>query len=76
MELREKQTQEKQTHDFVQARFIQWSFNIEAAPWQGGIFERLLQSTKRILRKSLRKEALTHDKLSTLLFIHVRSRRM
>jgi len=57
----------KLTQDYVHSRFIQWSFNTEAAPWQGGIFERLVQSTKRILRKCLRKEVLTHDELSTLL---------
>ena len=49
------------------SRFIRWLFNIEAAPWQGGLFERLIQSTKRILRKSLRKEILTYNELLTLL---------
>ncbi|XP_066924368.1 uncharacterized protein [Clytia hemisphaerica] len=55
------------TQDFAKSRFIRWKFNIEAAPWSGGVFERLVQSTKRILRKSLRKEILTCDELSTLL---------
>eukprot|EP00111_Clytia_hemisphaerica_P018182 TCONS_00053765-protein len=47
------------TQDFAKSRFIRWKFNIEAAPWSGGVFERLIQSTRRILRKSLRKEILT-----------------
>ena len=55
------------TQDFAKSRFIRWKFNIEAAPWSGGVFERLIQSTKRILRKALRKEILTCDELSTLL---------
>ncbi|XP_066929853.1 uncharacterized protein [Clytia hemisphaerica] len=55
------------TQDFAKSRFIRWKFNIEAAPWSGGVFERLVQSTKRVLRKSLRKEILTCDELSTLL---------
>ena len=57
----------KATKDFAKSRFIRWSYNIEAAPWQGGLFERLIQSTKRILKKSLRKEILTYNELLTLL---------
>ena len=30
------------TQEFVKSRFIRWEFNIEAAPWQGGVFERLI----------------------------------
>ena len=26
---------------------VEWSFNIEKAPWWGGIFERMIRSTKR-----------------------------
>ena len=55
------------TQDFAKSKCIRWSFNIEAAPWQGGLFERLIQSTKRILRKSLRKEILTYNELLTML---------
>ena len=55
------------TKAFAKSRFIRWSYNVEVAPWQGGLFERLIQSTKRILRKSLRKEILTYNELLTLL---------
>lgn len=55
------------TKAFAKSRFIRWSYNIEVAPWQGGLFERLIQSTKRILRKSLRKEIMTYNELLTLL---------
>ena len=30
---------------------VEWVFNLEKAPWWGGIFERLVKSTKRCLRK-------------------------
>ena len=55
------------TQNYAKSHFIRWSFNIEAAPWQGGLFERLIQSMKRILRKVLRKEVLTYDELFTVL---------
>ena len=32
---------------------IKWTFNLEKAPWWGGIFERLIMSTKRCLRKMI-----------------------
>ena len=30
---------------------IKWKFIIEASPWWGGFWERIVQFTKRILRK-------------------------
>lgn len=36
---------------FAGLRVVEWHFNLEKAPWQGGIFERLLKSAKRCLRK-------------------------
>ena len=45
----------KQVQEFVASKFIQWSFNTEAAPWTGGIFERMIKSVKRCLKKELRK---------------------
>ena len=30
---------------------IEWSFNLEKAPWWGKIFERMIQTAKRYLRK-------------------------
>ena len=30
---------------------VEWWFNLERAPWWGGIFERLVRMTKRCLRK-------------------------
>ena len=40
---------------------IKWKFIIEASPWWGGFWERLVQSTKRILRKSLSCATVTYE---------------
>ena len=42
---------------------LEWSFNLEKPPWWGGIFERLIKSAKRCLRKTLVRASLTYDEL-------------
>ena len=32
---------------------MQWSFNLEKAPWWGGVFERMIKSVKRCLRRTI-----------------------
>ncbi|CAB4006340.1 PREDICTED: uncharacterized protein LOC106817579 [Paramuricea clavata] len=49
---------------FLQQR-MQWSFNLEKAPWWGGFFERLVGSLKRCLKKTIGKARLSYDKLVT-----------
>ena len=46
---------------------IEWKFNLERAPWWGGMFERMVSSVKNCLRKVLGNARLTFDELSTLL---------
>ncbi len=46
---------------------IQWTFNVEKAPWWGGFFERLIKSTKRCLRKIVGQGKLYYDELRTVL---------
>ena len=46
---------------------IEWKFNLERAPWWGGMFERIVSSVKNCLRKVLGNPRLTFDELSTLL---------
>ena len=46
---------------------ITWRFNVPKAPWWGGLFERLVRSTKRCLRKALSRAKLSHDELLTAL---------
>ena len=45
---------------------IEWRFNLERAPWWGGMFERLIRCTKRCLMKMIGRANLTYDELSTL----------
>ena len=45
---------------------VEWRFNLEKAPWQGGIFERMIKSTKRCLRKTIGQASLTYDELLTV----------
>ena len=44
---------------------VQWSFNLEKAPWWGGLFERLIKSTKRCLKKTIEQARITYDELVT-----------
>lgn len=44
---------------------IEWSFNIEKAPWWGGFFERMVRSTKRCLKKMIGRAKLSYDELLT-----------
>ena len=46
---------------------MQWSCNLEKAPWWGGIFERMIKSVKRCLRKTIGQAKLTYDELLTAL---------
>lgn len=44
---------------------VQWTFNIERAPWWGGIFEKMVRSMKRCLKKIIGKVRLSYDQLLT-----------
>ena len=52
---------------YLADRKIQWTFNVEKAPWWGGVFERMIKATKRCLRKVVGRAKLYHDELSTVL---------
>lgn len=56
---------EVQAH--LQGVGIEWSFNLEKARWWGGMFERLIKSTKRCLWKMIDRAKLSYDELNTLL---------
>ena len=45
---------------------VRWQFNIERAPWWGGMFERMIGSTKRCLRKMIGWSKLSYDELNTM----------
>ena len=44
---------------------IEWLFNLEKAPWWGGVFERLIKSTKRCLRKLIGQAKFSYDEMHT-----------
>ena len=44
---------------------VEWVFNLEKAPWWGGIFERLIKSTKRCLRKLVGQAKFSYDEMHT-----------
>ena len=46
---------------------MEWHFNPPAGLWWGGVFERLIRSTKRCLKKILPKAKLTCEELLTVL---------
>ena len=52
---------EDAVQDHLAGQGSQWTFNIERAPWWGGVFERMVKSTKRCLRKMVGQANLTHD---------------
>ena len=57
-------------HKDVQRHFagigVKWLFNIEKAQWWGGMFERLIRSTKRCLKKVIGRAKLDYDELLTV----------
>ena len=57
-------------HEDVQRHFagigVDWLFNIEKAPWWGGMFERMIRSTKRCLKKVIGRAKLDYDELLTI----------
>ena len=50
---------------YCQREGIKWGFNVEAAPWWGGFFERMVKSVKLSLKKCLRNARLNFVELST-----------
>ena len=48
-----------ETQAFASDHGVHWTFNPPASPWWGGVFERLVRSTKRCIKKVLLKAKLT-----------------
>ena len=53
--------------NFMRSRRISWRFNLPRCPWAGGMFERMVQSVKRCLRKVLGNARLTSEELHTVI---------
>ena len=46
---------------------VKWKFIVEASPWWGGFWERLVQTVKRSLRKVLFRSSVNYEELLTIL---------
>ena len=53
------------TQNYLSHSGIEWSFNLEKAPWWGGLFERMIKSVKRCLRKVVGRAKFSYDELHT-----------
>ena len=56
---------EEDVKNYLSQVGIKWTFNLEKAPWWGGIFERLIKSTKRCLRKMIGQAKFSYDEMHT-----------
>ena len=56
-----------EVQDYASNQNVRWKFNLEAAPWFGGFFERLVKSVKRCLKKCLSNSKVTYEEMLTLL---------
>ena len=56
---------DKSIQEHLASQGCQWIFNVEYAPWWGGVFERMVRSTKRCLRKMTGRAHLTQDEMLT-----------
>ena len=57
----------REVQDHQSGLGVKWKFNVEKAPWWGGIFERMVRSTKRCLKKTIGRAKFTYDELITSL---------
>nr|XP_054773349.1 uncharacterized protein LOC129281437 [Lytechinus pictus] len=56
-------------HDYLLQRTINWRFNPPAAPHMGGVWERLIRTTKKVLGSLMTQQVLSDEGLATLLCI-------
>ena len=52
---------------YMEGHRIKWRFNLSPCPWAGGLFERMVKSVKRCLRKVLGNARLNPEELTTLM---------
>ncbi len=60
-------TRAQRLREYFTSKGVKWKFIIELAPWQGGMWERLIRSTKRCLTKVIGKAMLSYYELNTIL---------
>ena len=57
-----------ETQQFASNRYIDWKFNLEGAAWFGGMWERLVGSVKRCVKKVVGVKTISFVELQTLIF--------
>ena len=55
------------TQEYAENKKITWLFYLEKSPWWGGFIERMVQSVKSVLRKTLYRTFMSYDEMCTLL---------
>lgn len=63
----EDAAQQQDVRAYLSFQGIQWKFIAALAPWQGGVYERLVGMVKRSLRKTLGRQHLPLEDLRTLI---------
>jgi transposase InsO family protein len=59
----------EETRNFLHDLAVNWKFIMPRAPWQGGVYERMVRrSTKRCLKKVLRNASLSYEELETVIY--------
>ena len=58
--------QDKAIQEYLSGVKVEWLFNLERAPWWGGVFERMVKMTKRCLKKMIGRARLTYEELNTV----------
>jgi hypothetical protein len=53
----------KEVKDYLSHVGVQWTFNLEKDPWWGGLFERMVKSTKRCLRKMIGQAKFSYNEM-------------
>ena len=56
---------QKEVQLHLERHCMEWRYNLEKAPWWGGLFERMVRMTKRCLRKMIGQAKLDYDELLT-----------
>ena len=57
---------DKAIQEYLSGLKVEWLFNLERAPWWGGVFERMVRMTKRCLKKMVGRARLTYEELNTV----------
>ena len=55
----------REVKDYLSSVGVEWVFNLGKAPWWGGVFERMVKSTKRCLRKIIGQAQFSFDEMHT-----------